>query len=231
MSRPFTDEEVEHLLSFVGYGNLSAPIWFLGMEEGGGGEENLRRRLSFERIEDLYEGHKKLGILKHHEGYRKIQPTWRGMCVIMLNLMGEDPTTDAIRAFQAERLGRSSSNTFLLELMPLPKPNMDAWDYDGLLPQFGSKEDYYEQILPQRVEYLRSLIDRHSPAAVIGFGKSYWHHYRKLFPTSEFKSRKIYEIAGGSPFVLLSHHFTARSMNGRFSEIARIVRDGIDASA
>ena len=115
--------------------------------------------------------------------------------------------------------------------MPLPKPNMAAWGYDGILPQFGSKENYYEQILPKRLKYLRSLIDHHSPAGVIGYGKSYWQHYRILFPASEFKRRQIDEIADGQQFVLLSHHFTARSMNGRFSEIANIIRDGIDTSA
>jgi hypothetical protein len=30
------NEELQHLLDFVGYGELSAPVWFLGMEEAGG---------------------------------------------------------------------------------------------------------------------------------------------------------------------------------------------------
>ncbi len=34
-------------------GNPDAPVWFIGMEEGGGGEDNLRARLKFEQIEDL----------------------------------------------------------------------------------------------------------------------------------------------------------------------------------
>ena len=98
----FTDYEVEKLLSFIGYGNLSAPVWFLGMEEAGGGIENLRNRLKFDVIEDLYQGHKKLGILKHHEGKRIIQPTWRGMCVIMLTLKGIDINREEIRNYQDE---------------------------------------------------------------------------------------------------------------------------------
>lgn len=50
MTKSFTDSEVEHLLSFIGYGDLSAAVWLLRMEEGGGGKENLRRRLTFDRV-------------------------------------------------------------------------------------------------------------------------------------------------------------------------------------
>ncbi len=36
------NNELEQLLNFAGYGRLDAPVWFLGMEEAGGGEDNLR---------------------------------------------------------------------------------------------------------------------------------------------------------------------------------------------
>ena len=60
------DSELEHLLDFVGYGRLDAPVWFLGMEEAGGGEDNLRARLKFGTVEDCAEAHRLLGITKHH---------------------------------------------------------------------------------------------------------------------------------------------------------------------
>ncbi len=41
MHGPVSDEELGHLLDFIGYGRLDAPVWFLGMEEAGGGEERL----------------------------------------------------------------------------------------------------------------------------------------------------------------------------------------------
>mgnify|MGYP006303501765 CR=1 FL=1 len=230
MNKPFKDSEVDHLLSFIGYGNISAPIGFLGMEEAGGGFENLQNRLTFDQVEDLYHGHKKLGILKYHEGSRYIQSTWRGMCLIILHLMGREISRDEIRRFQAEELGRTHSNTFLLELMPLPKPSLDAWGYSGFLPQFESKDDYYQQILPKRIQHIQSLISEQSPDIVIGYGKGYWRYYRKLFPKSKFSRNKIYEIAEGKPFVLLTHHFTARSLNGRLPEIAQYAQDGLNAS-
>jgi len=45
MTNFLSDDELEHLLNFIGYGNLDADVWFLGMEEAGGGEVNIRTRL------------------------------------------------------------------------------------------------------------------------------------------------------------------------------------------
>ena len=222
-NKHFKDSEVEHLLNFLGYGNLSAPVWFLGMEEAGGGEENLRNRLSFKKAEDLYSGHKKLGITKHHEGNRLIQPTWRGMCVIMLTLMGRKVTRDEIRNYQAEHLGRHGDDTFLLELMPIPKASISSWSYEGLLPQFESREDYYSQILPRRIQSIQELISKYSPRAIIGYGKSFWGFYRELFKGTTFRNAYPYQIGEGNPLVILTHHFTSKTMNGRFTEIAEMI--------
>jgi hypothetical protein len=67
------NEELEHLLDFVGYGRLDAPVWFLGMEEAGGGEQNIRTRLKFRTVEDCAEAHRTLGIIHRHWGKRVIQ--------------------------------------------------------------------------------------------------------------------------------------------------------------
>ena len=66
MSPPRTDKELKHLLNFVGYGRLNADVWFIGTEEAGGGEDNLRERLLFQQVEDCAEAHMILGITKHH---------------------------------------------------------------------------------------------------------------------------------------------------------------------
>jgi hypothetical protein len=68
MSVSLSNEELEHLLAFVGYGSLDADVWFLGMEEAGGGEDNIRTRLKFQTVEDNAEAHKMLGITKHQWG-------------------------------------------------------------------------------------------------------------------------------------------------------------------
>ena len=103
----FTEKEVEHLLNFVGYGSADASVWFLGMEEAGGGEDNLRARLTFNSIEDLREAHLKLGLRQFHDFKRpRIQRTWRGMSYVMLRLNQEEPSRETIRKYQSTQLGR-----------------------------------------------------------------------------------------------------------------------------
>jgi len=40
MTKPLTDTELDYLLNFIGNGTLGADVWFLGIEEAGGGDDN-----------------------------------------------------------------------------------------------------------------------------------------------------------------------------------------------
>ena len=175
MTNPLNDSELEHLLNLIGYGTLDADIWFLGMEEAGGGESNIRSRLKFRPVMDNAEAHKMLGVTNLHWGRRKIQRTWRGMCYIMLRLEGNEPTTENIRTYQAEKLGRDGGNTLLTEMMPIPKPKVHRWDYEELIPQYGSRKEYYRVVKPRRIELLRGMIEENQPKVVMCYGKSFWN--------------------------------------------------------
>ena len=226
MTQALTDAELAHLLSFVGYGSLKADVWFLGMEEAGGGEGNIRTRLQFQIVEDNAEAHKLLGVTKLHWGKRVIQRTWRGMCYIMLRLDNREPSRENIRDYQAEQLGRTQGNTLLTELMPIPKPKVSLWGYEELIPQYRSREDYYRTVKPQRVKALRQLLTEHRPAVVIGYGKSFWSSYKELFPNHNFQSQDIFEVAfKDGTLVILTDHFTARTMNGKFDDAVSIIRE------
>ena len=226
MSIPFNSTQVEHLLEFVGYGSTAAPVWFLGMEEAGGGEANLRARLKFAVIEDLRDAHLQLGITRFHDDPKpKIQPTWRAMSYIMLRLADREPTRDAIRKHQSQQLGRSRGKTLLLELMPIPKPKLKSWEYDKLLPQFPSCEDYYCQIKPRRVEMIRRLINQHAPQVLVAYGKKYWDDFRQLFPNVAFTTEGQFEWAiSDGTLVVFSDHFTAPSMNGKLEDLVNLIR-------
>ena len=121
MTKPLTDSELDHLLDFMGYGTLDADVWFLGMEETGGGEANIRARPKSRLVEDDAEAHKMLGVTHLHWGRRKIQRTWRGMRTIMLRLAGQVPTRKNIRTYQAQKLGRVGSHKPLTKPVPIPK--------------------------------------------------------------------------------------------------------------
>lgn len=223
---PISDDELGHLLKFIGYGSISAPVWFLGMEEGGGGEENLRKRLTFEAIEDCKQAHAKLGITHFHGDHPRIQRTWRSMCYIMLSLSNQAPTKSAIREYQSAKLGRANGDTLLIELMPIPKPRVSNWEYEKLLPQYASRDDYYQSVLPQRTRLLKKLITNHHPQTVIGYGKRFWKEYQQLFPETEFTAQDGFlTTRSDETSVILCDHFTARSMNGRLDMLTEVIRN------
>ena len=225
-----TDNELEHLHNFVGYGKLNADVWFLGMEEAGGGEDNIRARLKFKQVEDCAEAHKILGITKYHNGKKIIQRTWRGMCCIMLGLEGKETDTESIRSYQADYLGRFQGNSLLCELMPIPKPRINDWGYESLIPQFLSAEEYYRIVTPRRIKYLQGLINQNRPKIVIGYGqgfeKNYWQAYREIFPDLKFAKKGQFMVARDTNnVVVLTDHFTAITMNGKFDEVVSIIKN------
>ncbi len=229
MNTSLTDTELEQLLNFVGYGKLNADVWFLGMEEAGGGENNILSRLKFRQIEDCAEAHKILGITKHHTGRKIIQSTWRSMCYIMLRLEGKPVDRESIRNYQADYLGRFQGNSLLCELMPIPKPSIKDWGYETLIPQFKSLGDYYQVVKPRRVKYLQGLIKEHHPKIVIAYGqgykKSYWKAYRELFDHLEFFENGQFLVAQDTNTVIvLTHHFTSRTMNGKLDEVVSMIK-------
>jgi len=229
MTNSLSDADLNHLLNFIGYGTLDADVWFVGMEEAGGGEENIRTRLKFRPVEDNAEAHKMLGVTHLHWGRKKIQRTWRGMCYIMLQLEGREPTRENIRTYQAEKLGRFDGNTLLTELMPIPKPKVKHWDYDELIPQFACREEYYRIVKPRRINYLGALVTEHRPKVVVCYGKAFWSDYWELFQGSEFMQAGQFQTAVfDETLVILTGHFAARSMNGRFNELATIVQSAIE---
>jgi hypothetical protein len=165
---------------------------------------------------------------------RVIQRTWRGMCYIMLGLENQEPSTENIRRYQAEQLGRAHGNTLLTELMPIPKPSVGSWGYEELIPQFSSREDYYQQIRPRRVQLLRQLVVQQHPQVIIAYGKAFWPDYKEIFPDLIFRSVDQFEVASQDQLlVILTAHFTARTMNGKLDDLVDIIRQhpGLDINS
>ena len=226
MSISLTDEELEYLLDFIGYGNANAHVWFLGMEEAGGGEENISARLKFKQVEDCADAHKILGITKHHSGKKIIQPTWRGMCYIMLCLEDKETDRESIRNYQADHLGRRHGNSLLLELMPIPKPRIDSWGYENLIPQFASSTEYYKAVKPRRIKYLQRLIRERSPKAIICHGKMYWQEYKEIFSEIDFLPENNFLVGkDDSKIVIMTSGFPTKEMNGKFDEVVSIIKN------
>jgi hypothetical protein len=180
-----TDEHWQKLLDFKGYGNPAGPYWFVGIEEYGQGTEQvlLTRASKFQEIDDLSRVH---SLPDFYFDVSKLIPTWGSMCKIVLRLK-DDPDwwdRETCRRYQSQTLGTADGETFLTELLPLPKPSDRDWP--DWWP-WSSWEEYAEKVVPHRIEMIRTLFDAHRPHFVFCYGKSYWPYHKKVFPEADFR--------------------------------------------
>jgi hypothetical protein len=157
--------------SFVGYGNLDAHVWFIGMEEGGGITENeIRARLQAwvnrgrMQIEDLRDFHiacsqiqanqaivdpREVAVTnrldRHFAPNARVQFTWRRIIrTIRANLeLNVDP--DEMRQYQLNSLARYGSHLAILELFPLPSPGSSTWNYGPVGPHKNPEKTFPEE--------------------------------------------------------------------------------------
>lgn len=128
-----SDQQLEGLLSFIGYGNPQGRLRFVGFEEGLGGAmdtaeqaENLIARCSWKPIVDMRSAHL---TLKERGEYIDISRSrrgstlvWRFMSRFARAVLGHPNYSDATLAkeYMHNLLGRAGSDTFLTEISPVP---------------------------------------------------------------------------------------------------------------
>lgn len=178
---------------FFGYGNWTAPVWFIGMEEGGGGTiQEVRRRIETWKtrgsrdLEDLVEYHFAIGLTKHVGPRATLQPTWSKLVSVLLGMNGGPATSEHVREFQATKLGRRDGSTCLVELFPLPSPSLDAWIYASAttIPYLAARETYCTHVVRHRIAAIRERLTQHQPAAIVFLGLSYVHFWSQIAGTS-----------------------------------------------
>jgi len=163
---------------FFGYGTWSAPVWFIGMEEGGGSSlAEVETRIGTwqargaNELEDLAEFHRAIGVTRHFGERPALQSTWAKLIRVLFGLRGESADTERVR----RQLGRQGSETALVELLPLPSPSTSHWLYRDIsdISYLASRESYREHVAPLRVRRLRERIAQHRPQVVIFYGLAY----------------------------------------------------------
>ncbi len=180
MNKNFTNDELDHLLSFIGYGRLDADIWFLGYEEIGGTPEILPSRLHFQQVEDSATAQNITNITLQQFGDDNLQGAWRGISIIMLKLEGKPTTEENIRKYQENYLGRDKSSALICTLLPIPR-SMNQWNYEAIIPQYPTADDYYNSIKKLRFPFIRELINQNLPKIIVCNGKSAWNDFQELF--------------------------------------------------
>lgn len=193
MARKFDDQLLQdYMTRFYGYGNYEGSYWFVGIEEATGDFleffENITARLNTWRergrneLEDVAEYHIQMGESRFWGERPKLQTTWNKLIRILLSAERGEVTTENVRAYQSEALGRRGSNTCLLELLPLPSPSVAQWSYAKYtaLPFLSSRENYVRHYLPGRIAYLKQRIEEYQPKAVIFYGVGYQESWRQI---------------------------------------------------
>jgi hypothetical protein len=194
----FTIQDRDRLINFLGYGNPAGRFWFVGMEEGTGGNDhslaqNITVRLSFPtNVMDMAEAHndQHLGQIPSDEGklwdFRtgKLPSVWIYMARFVRALQGAEDWTDKEQAktYVREKLGRTGGDTFVTELLPLPKRAAGMWPplYQNW---YASRELYETEVLPMRKQSLRRLLQTHQPSYVFCYGGVHHPHYKDVFQT------------------------------------------------
>ncbi|WP_224815999.1 hypothetical protein [Hasllibacter sp. MH4015] len=203
----------EYAFGFYGYGDLEAPLWFVGMEEGGGNSAaDVTQRVQTwqdrgrRTVDDVAEFHDAI----IDKGFASItnQPTWTMLSRIQLGFdQGAEGARDPKKHWQTI-LGRQSSKTCVLELNPLPSPSTSKWKY----PEFtdylflANREVYNLRYRAKRIQTLKNLIEERSPKAVVFFGRMYQPFWEViaggLFGSGE--TPRILEN-GATTFVSMDH--------------------------
>jgi hypothetical protein len=187
-----SDKVVEDFIhGFYGYGNLDSPYWYVGMEEGGGNTlDEIKSRLKAWKefkaptTVDVKDYHMEIGIGQFFSEKPVLQTTWSKLIRIHLRLLDKDTSTSEVRSYQRKHWGRKDGNNCLLELMPLPSPGTNKWMYDDFsrLTHLKSRSDYCKFVQPARIVGIQTLIEKHSPKAVLFYGLSpqYMDAWRKI---------------------------------------------------
>lgn len=220
-----TEKEVDEFASgFYGYGDFESPLWFIGMEEGGGhsaGEVTKRIRVWQQRgrlsLEDVAEYHDAF----IEGGYSSItrQNTWSALSRIQLAYDSGPTSAISARNHWRQQLGKRGSATCIMELNPLPSPSIATWRYPEFtdMPFLASRIAYNARYRAGRIASIKGMLVQHTPKAVIFYGKKYGSFWAEIAGVT-FEKEKLHSRAvnGGTTFMWM-HHPNAR-VSGKTSD-------------
>jgi hypothetical protein len=201
MRRP-TRIDWKRIEGFIGYGNIKAPLVFIGIEEGLAKPAALQQdilrqdllwRSTFKPVMDAKDAHEGLadGPGLFSDRPRK-QQTWRAMADAMLHFNGETFKSKAERSkarkeYRPLALGRSIANSLLIELLPYPSKDRKTWLYTDRFPTKGA---YVAAILPERLKLISEALRQCPREAIICYGQEDWPTFKRLFPRARWKPVK-----------------------------------------
>ena len=217
----------EFIYGFYGYGAYSAPYWFIGMEEGGGGSlDEIQQQLAAwdargrRELEDVASYHRAIGITRFWDEPVRLQSTWNRLIRVLLTAKGQKPSSYEVKDYQKSQLGNENGETCLLELMPLPSPGTAKWLYGKIsnLPILANRKKYLEEVSATRIRHIHSRIAEHHPSLILFYGLGYMNYWCEIAGVS-FEMRgtdAFYASRIGSTVVVVSKHPAARGITNEY---------------
>ncbi|NLB17224.1 MAG: hypothetical protein GX825_00440 [Syntrophomonadaceae bacterium] len=230
------DTILKHFMStFYGSGNYKGDYWFIGMEEGGGLDLNqVTKRidawseLGQNELVDIYQFHLKIGFPEYFTNPVRLQKTWAQQARILLSSQGLQSSTEDVRIYQRDQIGRISGDTCLLELLPLPSPSLNTWNYNSWssLPFLKDRNVYRDYCIPWRTKHLQLRIMQHKPKVVVFMGQVYSTYWQ----TIAGQHLDFVDIGGfqadnfaGTLYVITKHPAAYGVTNAYFEEIGDFI--------
>jgi hypothetical protein len=172
-------DQVRRIVSFLGYGNPSGSVWFIGFEEGLGGMtfqdtiDNVKARSQFQETMDLYEAHrtlKKGGRLMDIQREQPETHVWKWMAKILRARSGHKDwdAMPAANEYVRTRLGRRAGEAFMTELSPVPSAKVSDKKWMRLFKQL---DPGIALELTKRRARLIELVEENRKALIICYGK------------------------------------------------------------
>lgn len=219
----------QFMSTFYGSGNYSGEYWFVGMEEGGGNDlDQVKKRLNAwvelgqTELVDIYEFHHKIDYPQYFRDPVKLQRTWMQQARIVLASKGLPSFTPDIRAYQRDFLGRIDSGTCLLELLPLPSPSTNEWNYPlwSKLPFLKDRSTYRDYCVPWRAAHISTRIKEHNPRFVVFLGQGYCKYWQTIADRNFTDDGGFWSAnLRGTTYVITKHPAAQGVTNAYFEKI------------
>ncbi|NNU91537.1 hypothetical protein [Anoxybacillus sp. CHMUD] len=236
------------LYNWLGYGNVNAPVWFIGVEEGGAEIWRHRTKTLEQSLEIRSKFHLQMDFRHVWEDLYNISLSswtgpnvWRYIAAFILEIEGRDATVENINdyIFYTKQLGRESSNHFLGEMMPLPKPSKKSIKpYESI---WNSVNDYYDEVANNRLSLIRkTIIENQNVKLLVSYDRTltemmlnYFSSTIEMVSTWNFQHEQytLYKITFSNErsILMLSTPFFGNgriSYNGIRNAARRIINEG-----
>ncbi len=179
-------DHFEILNNFMGVGEPSGGIWFVGLEEAYQWNKDVEKdKKDYERYKDRHfcieAGEIEASAKRYGKRFTKIYDI---MSKILVGLQNDPDGRDGWKRYRDNILFQKGSGVFQANLYPLGKKRLDEWPshYEKI---FGlGKSDikkYLSLVREQRFPSLRAFWKESSPLSTICFGVAGWDDFVQLF--------------------------------------------------